>query len=106
MAKTQAIKNQNTPPVIHLEDVSKRFSFVQEKPQSLLESFISWFTPRKNRDSTKKDLWAVKDVNLAVQPGQCLGIVGRNGSGKSTLLKLITPHITPHQRHNIHSRPC
>lgn len=28
-------------------------------------------------------------VNLEVQPGQKLGIVGRNGAGKSTLIKII-----------------
>ncbi|MCX6561091.1 MAG: ABC transporter ATP-binding protein [Candidatus Aminicenantes bacterium] len=32
---------------------------------------------------------AVEDVNLTIEKGTTLGLIGRNGSGKSTLLKLI-----------------
>lgn len=32
----------------------------------------------------------LNDVNLQVNPGQKLGILGRNGSGKSTLIRLIS----------------
>jgi subfamily B ATP-binding cassette protein HlyB/CyaB len=31
----------------------------------------------------------LKDVNLAIRPGEIIGIVGRSGSGKSTLTKLV-----------------
>ena len=29
-------------------------------------------------------LWALRDIDLQVDPGECLGVIGRNGSGKST----------------------
>src|SRR5579859_6170291 len=32
---------------------------------------------------------ALLDVDLALQPGQCLGLVGRNGAGKSTLVSIL-----------------
>jgi ATP-binding cassette, subfamily B, multidrug efflux pump len=35
------------------------------------------------------------DINLHVEPGQTIGIVGRTGSGKSTLLGLITRTFEP-----------
>jgi ABC-type polysaccharide/polyol phosphate transport system ATPase subunit len=54
---------------------------------------VSFFS-RRGR-SASQDLWAVRDVTFSVQPGQCLGIIGRNGSGKSTILKLIARILQP-----------
>lgn len=38
---------------------------------------------------------ALKDINLAIQPGEVIGIVGRSGSGKSTLTRLIQRLYVP-----------
>ncbi|MBK5259540.1 MAG: ABC transporter ATP-binding protein [Thermoanaerobaculia bacterium] len=38
---------------------------------------------------------ALRHVNLRVQPGQTIGILGRTGSGKSTLLSLVTRTFEP-----------
>ena len=38
---------------------------------------------------------ALQDVNLAVEPGRIVGLLGPNGSGKTTLLKLINGLLTP-----------
>ena len=37
----------------------------------------------------------LKDVNLTLQVGERMGLVGTNGSGKSTLFKLITGELQP-----------
>ena len=33
---------------------------------------------------------ALRDVNLALYPGEILGLVGDNSAGKSTLMKILT----------------
>lgn len=43
----------------------------------------------------KEDNYILKDINLEINQGQCIAIVGKNGSGKSTLAKLIAGIMKP-----------
>ncbi len=38
---------------------------------------------------------ALREIDLEIEPGQSVGIVGRNGSGKTTLIKLLAGLYTP-----------
>ncbi len=51
--------------------------------------------PPASRSAVSDYVWALKDINLQVEQGQILGIIGRNGSGKSTLLKLLSRVTAP-----------
>jgi len=39
----------------------------------------------------------LEEINLQIESGESIGLLGRNGMGKSTLLKLISGDIEPHE---------
>jgi ABC-2 type transport system ATP-binding protein len=43
----------------------------------------------------REKVTAVRDLSLAVEPGQVYGLLGPNGSGKSTTMKIVLGLVTP-----------
>jgi NitT/TauT family transport system ATP-binding protein len=43
----------------------------------------------------KRELLAVKEINLGVERGEFVVIVGESGCGKSTLLNMVAGLLTP-----------
>ncbi len=41
------------------------------------------------------DFWAVEGINLSVQPGQLLALLGQNGAGKTTTVRMLTALLLP-----------
>src|SRR5665647_946147 len=78
-----------TDYAIEINDVSKMFKLYHENVRSLKEKVL-FFNKRGY-----EEFWALKDIDIKVEPGETLGIIGANGSGKSTLLKLMTRILYP-----------
>jgi ABC-type polysaccharide/polyol phosphate transport system ATPase subunit len=71
------------------EGVGRLFKIRLTQTRSLKEAIL-----RRSMPQTR-ELWAIRDADFHVRPGEAFGIVGRNGSGKSTLLKLIAHIFAP-----------
>ena len=41
------------------------------------------------------EFWAVESVNISVQPGRILALLGQNGAGKTTTVRMLTSLLTP-----------
>lgn len=56
---------------------------------SLKNAGICYRPHRTVFSKTKKEIWAVRGLDLVINEGEKLGVIGRNGCGKSTLMRLL-----------------
>ncbi len=81
--------------IIQFDDVSKRYR-LGGAHQSLLSNTRKLAKRLMRAGSPEDDtLWALRNVNFAIEPGEMVGIIGRNGAGKSTMLKLLSQVAYP-----------
>jgi len=76
-------------PLVRAWGLGKRYKLYANPYARLLE----WASLGRARRHS--DFWALRDVELELNRGECLGIVGRNGAGKSTLLRLLSGTLRP-----------
>ena len=74
---------------IKVDNVTKRFKLYYDKPSTLKERLVFW-NHKKSDERT-----VLKNINLKIEKGETVALIGVNGSGKSTLLKLMTKIIYP-----------
>lgn len=75
--------------VIRLEGVSKYYKLYNDPTDRIKEAI----NPLGKEYHSK--FYALNNINLEVNKGELLGIVGENGCGKSTLLKIVSSVLMP-----------
>lgn len=76
---------------IEVKDMSMLFNLNKEKVDNIKEYFIKLVT----RKLHFTEFWALQDINLKIEKGDRVGVLGFNGAGKSTLLKVIAGVLKP-----------
>jgi lipopolysaccharide transport system ATP-binding protein len=90
-------------PVIDVRDLSKVYRLGAIGTGTLREDIGRWWTVRvlgrpdpfsiigskDHGNRVGNRIWALQHVDLSVERGEIVGIIGRNGAGKSTLLKIL-----------------
>ena len=82
-----------TEPAVALAGVTVRYRVAAESIFSLKEYAIRKLRGRMDHG----ELLALRDVSLAVRPGERVGIIGPNGAGKSTLFRVIARVRRPNE---------
>ena len=73
---------------IELKDISKTFKLF--KREAGLKGAVKSFMKRKYQEFT-----ALNNINLNIEKGEIIGILGENGAGKTTLIKLMIGLLYP-----------
>ena len=84
-------------PAIEIRNMGKEYKLASSQPYVTLRDVIAGSIKnffRAGRKQSEK-FWALQNIDLDIQPGERVGIIGRNGAGKSTLLKIISRITTP-----------
>ncbi len=76
---------------IKVTNMTKTFKLYSDKANTLKERLVRG---RKNKTEVRTVL---KSIDLTINKGETVALIGVNGSGKSTLLKLMTKIIYPNK---------
>lgn len=78
-------------PAIVVSHVSMLFKRAKDEATSVKELLVRAVRGQNHYEMFK----ALDNINLTIQKGEVVGIIGTNGSGKSTLLKIISGALIP-----------
>ncbi len=95
---------------VKVENVSKAYQLGQFNTGALSQDLERWWALVRGKEDpflkigetndrsvkgSSNIVWSLKDINLEIEQGGAVGIIGKNGAGKSTLLKILSRVTSP-----------
>lgn len=91
---------------IKLSGVKKQYRLGAIGGRTLQADLQSWWAKKRGKEDPNlrigvdarligQTFWALNGIDLTIQKGERLGIIGANGAGKSTMLKLLARVTAP-----------
>jgi ABC-type polysaccharide/polyol phosphate transport system ATPase subunit len=81
--------------VIQAQGLGKRYRLGEGRYATLREQLAVGLRRRAARANGTREIWALRDIDLEIDQGDSVGIVGRNGAGKTTFLKTVARIVRP-----------
>ena len=84
--------------VLSIENLSKKYTLGLINNQTLYQDLNDYWHKIRKKEYTSKstsEIWALKNINLKINQGDIVGLIGSNGAGKSTLLKILSRITSP-----------
>jgi ABC-type polysaccharide/polyol phosphate transport system ATPase subunit len=81
--------------LVHLNNVSLEYELFHDKTNNLKEMVINLLRGKNKSNHAEKFYKALDTININIEEGERVGIIGSNGAGKSTLLKVISGILKP-----------
>jgi lipopolysaccharide transport system ATP-binding protein len=73
--------------IVEASKISKEYRLPNTRPATLKASLMAMMSGHQRAGGER--VWALRDVDLSVERGSALGVIGHNGAGKTTLLRLL-----------------
>ena len=91
---------------ILISNLKKEYRLGSIGGKTLQEELQSWWAKKRGKEDPNlpinartdligKKFWALDDIDLRIDQGETVGIIGANGAGKSTLLKILCQITSP-----------
>src|SRR5262249_16679930 len=80
--------------LVELQDVSLRFVSYFDKQYSLKRAVLD-LVLRRDAPVPATEFWALRGVDLRIDKGERVGVIGSNGPGKSPLLRILARIYPP-----------